>query len=72
MVRPEDLKMKIKMTRPHGSYKKGDVLELPVRQAESLIAWEYAVRDHQEQLIETAAVEPEVETADVTPRRRRK
>lgn len=36
--------MKIRMSKPYGAYKKGEVLELPERQAESLIAWEYATR----------------------------
>ena len=65
--------MKIRMARPHGSYKPGDVVDLPEQQAQTLIAWEYAteVRDTQQQLIETASVEPVTERADVTPRRRR-
>jgi hypothetical protein len=62
------------MKRPHGAYKPGEVLDLPERQAQSLIAWEYAteVRDNQQTLIETASVEPVAESADLTPRRRRK
>jgi hypothetical protein len=50
------------------------VIELPDQQALSLIAWEYAseVRDGQQTLIETASVEPVAESADLTPRRRRK
>lgn len=66
--------MKIRMSKPYGAYRKGEVVELPEQQAESLIAWEYASRvdGSQQSLIETAAVEPVVETADVTPRRKRK
>jgi hypothetical protein len=66
--------MKIRMAKVYGAYGKGEIVELPERQAESLIAWEYATRvdDSQQSLIETAAVEPVVETADVTPRRRKK
>jgi hypothetical protein len=66
--------MKIRMARAHGAYKPGEVIELPERQARSLIAWEYAteVRDSQQTLIETASVEPVTESADITPRRRRK
>jgi len=66
--------MKIRLTRAHGSYKAGEVIDLPERQAQSLIAWEYAteVRDSQQNLIETASVEPVAESADLTPRRRRK
>jgi hypothetical protein len=62
------------MARAHGAYKPGEVIELPERQARSLIAWEYAteVRDSQQTLIETASVEPVTESADITPRRRRK
>jgi hypothetical protein len=67
-------RMKIRMAKVYGAYTKGEIVELPERQAESLIAWEYATRvdDSQQSLIETAAVEPVVETADVTPRRRKK
>ena len=66
--------MKIRMRRPHGAYRPGEVIELPDQQALSLIAWEYAseVRDGQQTLIETASVEPVAESADLTPRRRRK
>jgi hypothetical protein len=66
--------MKIRMLRPYGAYKPGEVLDLPQRQAEGLVAWEYAteVRDSQQTLIETASVEPVAETADVTPRRRKR
>jgi hypothetical protein len=62
------------MLRAYGAYKAGEVLDLPQRQAEGLVAWEYAAaaRDDQQTLIETASVEPVTETADVTPRRRKK
>jgi hypothetical protein len=62
------------MLRPYGAYKPGEVLDLPERQAEGLVAWEYGteVRDSQQTLIETASVEPVAETADVTPRRRKR
>ena len=62
------------MLRPYGAYKAGEVLDLPQRVAEGLIAWEYAAaaRDDQQTLIETASVEPVAERADVTPRRRKK
>jgi hypothetical protein len=65
--------MKIRMLRPYGAYKAGEVLDLPQRVAEGLIAWEYAAatREDQQTLIETASVEPKAERADVTPRRRR-
>lgn len=66
--------MKIRMLRAYGAYKAGEVLDLPQRQAEGLVAWEYAAaaRDDQQTLIETASVEPVAETADVTPRRRKR
>ena len=66
--------VRIRMRKAHGAYRVGEIVELPERDAESLIAWEYATRvdDSQQSLIETAAVEPVVETADVTPRRRKK
>lgn len=65
--------MKIRMARPHGAYKPGEVIDLPEHQAKALIAWAYAteVRDAQQQLIETASVEPVVERADVTPRKKK-
>ena len=66
--------MKIRMAKQHGAYKPGEVVDIPERQARSLIAWEYAteIRDSQQTLIETASVEPVAESADMTPRRRRK
>jgi len=65
--------MKIRMAKAHGSYKLGEVVDLPERQAQALIAWDYAteVRDTQQTLIETASIEPVTERAEVTPRRRR-
>jgi hypothetical protein len=65
--------MKIRMLKPYGAYKAGQVIDLPQRQADGLVTWEYAeaVRDQQQTLIETASVDPQVETADVTPRRKR-
>jgi len=66
--------MKIRMAKPHGAYKPGEVIEVPERLALNLIAWEYAteVRDDQQTLIETASVKPVAESADVTPRKRRR
>jgi len=32
--------MKIRMARQHGAYKAGEVVDIPERQASSLIAWE--------------------------------
>ena len=44
MERPSVKMMKIRMNRAYAAYKKGEVVELPEQQAESLIAWEYATR----------------------------
>jgi hypothetical protein len=65
--------VRIRMRKAHGAYRVGEIVELPERDAESLIAWEYAERAADKQtMIETASVEPATQTADVTPRRRRK
>jgi hypothetical protein len=47
--------MKIRMVKPYAAYKKGEIVELPERQAESLIAWEYAKRaaDADQPLLDT-------------------
>jgi hypothetical protein len=66
--------MKIRMLRAYGAYKAGEVLDVPQRQAEGMIAWEYAAevtRDQQQTLIETASVEPVAEKAEANPRRRK-
>jgi hypothetical protein len=66
--------MKIRMARAHGAYKPGEVIDVPELLAQSLIAWEYAteVRHDPQTMIETASVEPVAESADVTPRKRRR
>lgn len=66
--------VRIRMRKAHGSYRVGEIVELPERDAESLMAWEYAerVHDNQQKLIETATAESKAETADATPKRRRK
>lgn len=63
--------MKIKMRRPHGAYKAGEIVEVSDRDAERLLAWEYAtvVRDDPQKTIETASVEPVAEQAAITPRK---
>lgn len=61
---------KLRFTRAWRAYRKGQVLELPGGLATQLIAQRVAVEDTQGQLIETASVEPAVETADATPRKR--
>lgn len=61
---------KLRFTRAWRAYRKGQVLELPGGLATQLIAQRVAVEDTQGELIETAAVEQAVETADATPRKR--
>jgi hypothetical protein len=63
---------KLKMLRAFRSYRPGQVVEIPGGLAAELIAKRFAVEDRQQELIETAAVEHDVETADATPKRRRK
>jgi hypothetical protein len=60
------------MLRSFRSYRPGQVVEIPGGLAQELIAKRFAVEDRQQDLIETAAVEHDVETADATPKRRRK
>ena len=63
---------KLRMLRSFRSYRAGQVVEIPGGLAAELIAKRFAVEDRQQELIETAAVERDVETADATPKRRRK
>ena len=63
---------KLRMLRPFQNYRTGQVVEIPGGRALELIAKKFAVEDRQQELIETAAVEHPVETADATPKRRRK
>lgn len=60
---------KIKFVRSWRAYRSGQVVEISGGLATQLLAQGLAVEDHQQQLIETAAVEPDAETADATPRR---
>ena len=53
-------------------YRTGQVVELAGGLATQLLAQGVAVEDRQQQLIETAAVEHQAETADATPRKRRR
>ena len=62
--------IRVRMKRPYGAYKQGEVVEVDESLASRLFAWDYASRDTQQTLIETAALEPDTERADVTPRRR--
>ncbi len=63
---------KLRMLRSFRNYRPGQVVEIPGGLAAELIAKRFAVEDRQQELIETAAVEHDVETADATPKRRRK
>lgn len=62
--------MKIKLARNYSTYRIGDVVECEDETAKRLIADGLAVREQQLDLIETTAVEPGGESADLTPRRR--
>jgi hypothetical protein len=63
---------KLRMLRSFRSYRPGQVVEIPGGLAAELIAKRFAVEDRQQELIETAAVEHDVETADATPKRRKR
>jgi hypothetical protein len=63
---------KLRMLRAFRNYRPGQVVEIPGGLAQELISKRFAVEDRQQELIETAAVEHDVETADATPKRRRK
>lgn len=60
---------KIRFVRSWRAYRSGQVAEISGGLATQLLAQGVAVEDRQQQLIETAAVEPEAETADATPKR---
>lgn len=60
---------KMRFIRAWRAYRKGQVVEIPGGLAAELAAGGFAVEDRQRPLIETAAVKPEAETADLTPRR---
>jgi hypothetical protein len=63
---------KLRMLRSFRSYRAGQVVDIPGGLAQELIARRFAVEDRQQELIETAAVEHDVETADATPKRRKR
>jgi len=63
---------KIRLIRPFRSYNRGTVLDVPGGQAHEMIVHGYAVEERQQDLLETATTEPEVEQADATPRKRRR
>jgi len=65
--------MKIRMVQSFRHYRRGQLLtDVPDGMANDWIRRGLAVEDRQEQLIETATIERKVETADATPKRRRK
>ena len=63
---------KLRILRPFRSYRTGQVVEIPGGLAAELIAKRFAVEERQQDLLETAALEPATETADATPKRRRR
>lgn len=63
---------KIRLIRPFRAYNRGTVLDVPGGQAHEMIVHGYAVEERQQDLLETATAEPEVEQADATPRKRRR
>ena len=60
----------LRFLRAWRGYRTGQVVELAGGLATQLLAQGVAVEDRQQQLIETAAVEHQAETADATPRKR--
>ena len=63
---------KIMFTRAWRGYRKGQTVEISGGLATQLLAQRVAVEDNQPSLIETAAIEHDVETADATPKRSRR
>lgn len=63
---------KLKFVRAWRAYRSGQVVEVAGGLAAELVARGVAVEDRQQELIETAAIEPVAETADATPKRSRR
>lgn len=63
---------KIRFVRSWRAYRTGQTVEVPGGLAAELLAKRVAVADTQGELIETAALEQDAETADATPRKRRR
>ena len=61
--------VKIKLLRNYSTYSVGTVVDCEDETAHRLIRDGIAAREQQMDLIETAAVEPVAERADVTPRK---
>jgi len=64
--------VKIKLVKYYSTYTVGRVVECDDATARRLVEGGIAVRESQQDLIETATVEPAVERADARPRRGRK
>ena len=63
--------MKIRMVTSYRHYRRGTVLpDVPDGMANDWIRRGLAVEETQSELIETAAIEHQAETADATPRKR--
>jgi hypothetical protein len=63
---------KLRILRPFRSYRTGQVVEIPGGLAAELVAKRFAAEERQQDLLETAALDPATETADATPKRRRR
>lgn len=61
---------KIRFVRSWRAYRAGQAVEVPGGLAAELLARRVAVADTQGELIETAAIEHQAETADATPKKR--
>ena len=61
---------KLKFIRTWRGYSKGQLADVPGGLAVELVSKRVAVLDDQPTLIETAAIERHIETADATPRKR--
>lgn len=64
--------VKIKLVKNYSTYTVGRVVDCDDATAKRLIEGGIAVRESQQDLIETATVEAQVEQADARPRRGRK
>ena len=61
---------KLKFIRSWRAYRKNQTVDVPGGLATQLIAQRVAVEDRQGELLETATIEHQAETADATPRKR--
>lgn len=60
--------MKITLRQRYSTYRPGDVVDCDDEVARALVAAGVATGEEECQLIETAAIDPTAETADMTPR----